>query len=113
MWRLFRLPVLLSASVASVAFAESIRLRILDENGRPAAARIRQRDKDGRLQPLPAATHLETHPRFRDLGVIVRGDGAIEVSDPGLTIEVDRGTEYLPQAIPPGKGATHEIRLKR
>jgi hypothetical protein len=102
--------------MAMPAGAQTIRLRILDENGNPTAARVRLRDRQGTLHPVPAVKPgdlLPAHPRFPDLGVIVKGDCAIEVPDPDLTIEVDRGTEYLPQTFAAVQGPPKDVRLQR
>jgi hypothetical protein len=91
-------------------------LRILDDDGKPAAARIRLRDKVGKLHPVPAAKidgTLLAHPRFPDLGVIVKGEFTVDVPDSNLSIEVDRGSEYLPQIITASQNSTREVRLKR
>src|SRR5687768_8601330 len=105
-----------SAWLMTAAPTQTMQLRILDENGSPVAARIKVRDGQGRLQPVSTTkpdTPLLAHPRFPDLGVIVKGDGAINVPDPGLVVEVDRGTEYLPQVLEIGQGLTREVRFKR
>src|SRR5262249_46375220 len=70
---------------------------------------------EGRLQPVPAATtgaQLLAHPRFPDLGVILKGEGTFSVNQ-DMSIEVDRGTEYLPQVITPAKETTLQVRFKR
>jgi hypothetical protein len=106
---------LLSASLTAAA-AEKIRLQILDEEGLPAAARVRLRDKQGVLHPVQAAgtnAPLLAHPRFPDLGIIVKGEAAIDVPAPDLAIEVDRGTEYLPHIITSAKNSPVQVRFKR
>ena len=63
---------LCSFFLAAVLGAAPLDLRILDEHGKPAAARIRLRDSAGRLQPagkLPPKAVL-AHPRFPDLGFV-------------------------------------------
>lgn len=106
--------LLLVTVLVRVASPQNISLRILDEDGRPTAARIKLRDRGGRLQPVPGATsaQLLAHPRFPDLGVIVKGEGTFSVNQ-DVSIELDRGTEYLPQVITPAKEATIEVRFKR
>jgi hypothetical protein len=92
---------------------ETTKLRLLDENSQPSAARIRLRDKNGRLQPFPSIKSglMVAHPRFPDLGVIVKGQ--IDLSPADLAIEVDKGTEYVPQTVASGDGAVRDVRLKR
>jgi hypothetical protein len=108
--------LVLSGWVITSASPQPIRLQILDEDGNPAAARIRLRDRDGRLQPVPTRKSealLPAHPRFPDLGVIVKGECVIDIPGSDLAIEADRGTEYLPQVIAAGQRSTIEVRFKR
>ena len=114
-FRRVAVALLLSTVLVRLASSQSVSLRILDEDDRPAAARIKLRDRDGQLQAIPTTTtvpRLLAHPRFPDLGVIVKAEGTFDVS-PGVSIEVDRGTEYLPQVITPSKESTLRVRLKR
>jgi hypothetical protein len=105
-----------TAWLMTAVSAQTIQLRILDENGSPAAARIKLRDRQGRLQPVPTTTSdtpTVAHPRFPDLGVIVKGECAVNIPDPRLAIEVDRGAEYLPQVLEVTGSLTREVRFKR
>jgi len=84
-----RVAVALSLSTVLVRIAspQNVSLRILD-----AAARMKLRDREGRLQSIPAATtgqQLLAHPRVPDLGVIVKGEGTFNFSQ-GVPIEVVR-----------------------
>jgi hypothetical protein len=111
------LPALLAAAfLLEAAGAETIRLWIADEHGRPAAARVRLRNAQGQLQPArltKPADPLAAHPRFPELGAIVKGECSISLPGPGLAVEVDRGAEYLPVRLAAAKGPVARVRLKR
>jgi hypothetical protein len=103
-----------AAAFAVISPAETVRLRILDENGSRVAARIRLRDAQERLHPVPQRDGMvPAHPRFPELGVIVQGQVEIDIPEPGRSIEVDRGTEYLPQKWNASERGTHELCLQR
>lgn len=106
--------VLCGCLVAAAVAAAPLNLRILDEHGKPTAARVRLRDAKGVLQPagtLPPKALL-AHPRFPDLGFVVHGECSFEAG-PGLSVEVDRGTEYIPETLPAGAGPHRVVRLRR
>jgi hypothetical protein len=75
------------------------------------AARVRVRDSQGKLLPVKVPGAVVAHPRFPELGVVVAREAAIELPAGG-SIQVDRGTECVPQthtATP----ASRTVTLKR
>ena len=106
----------LAAGLITPAAPATIRLRIVDEDGGPVAARVRLRDREGRTLPVrivdPSAP-VPANPRFPDLGVIVKGDCSLDAPGPDTAIEVDRGTEYLSQSVEAHPGPPREVRLRR
>ena len=90
----------------SVCPAEIMKIEIAG-----GAARVRLRDAHGAWKPVPLAGAVAAHPRFPELGVIVASPFSLDVPA-GCFIEVDRGTEFVPQSVP-CKGGSHRIALKR
>ncbi|MGH9673000.1 MAG: methyltransferase family protein, partial [Bryobacteraceae bacterium] len=61
-------------SMLAAVHAQPVELKIFDENGRPATARVRVRGAGGVWKAVAAeGAPLAAHPRFPDLGVIAEG----------------------------------------
>lgn len=94
--------------------SNEIRLRILDERGRPATASLTIRDAQGRLYPSPGK---RLAPDFDFQPQVYRTDGDLVRLAPGsYTVDVTRGPEYVTRRVPleVGRtGATVELRLER
>ena len=92
-----------------------VRLRILDENGRPATASFIFRDQQGRVYPSQAK---RLAPDFFFQPQIYRSDGETIDLPPGhFTVECKRGPEYLVERraieIAAGRSQTLTFHLKR
>ncbi|MBK5293189.1 MAG: CehA/McbA family metallohydrolase [Acidobacteriia bacterium] len=96
-----------------VASAATVKIEIADEKGVPVAVRIRLRDRQGALHPPKATGSIMAHPRFPELGVVVKGATDIDVPPAAAGIELDRGTEYLPVTLAVEGPSVRRVRLKR
>ncbi len=89
----------------------------MDENGRPAAARLRLRDTAGkwRAVEVDGAKAQAAHPRFPELGVVLPRSLRIALPDGKWTLVVDRGAEYRVEetAVEAGRTPRVEVRLRR
>ncbi|MCX6625340.1 MAG: CehA/McbA family metallohydrolase [Acidobacteria bacterium] len=107
----------LALFTAGLGLARELELRILDEKGHPAAARVRLRDSAGKLLPvrvLRPTPAIVGHPKFPDLGVVVDGLVVIDLPAGNPRILVDRQTEYRTVTLDSAKlGPTATVRLKR
>lgn len=76
--------------------AHEVRLRVLDEDGKPATAGFEFRDRLGRVYPSQAkrlAPDFAFHPQ------VYRGDGdAVRLPEGTYTVEFARGPESVPQS---------------
>lgn len=92
-------------------------IRVVDEHGRPTAARLRLRDPAGTLVPVRTTkpqSAIAAHPKFADLGVTFDGSISIDVPAGDARVLVDRGTEYEPVTMSAARlKATNTIRLRR
>src|SRR5574340_978012 len=90
----------------------SMKLSILDEKGRPAAARVQAFDVSNK--PLPfAGGHLSINPKDRALGIVVDGQAEIVLPVQATRLRVSRGTEYVPFEIRAGLQTQLSVRLRR
>jgi hypothetical protein len=97
----------------------TLALRVLDENGKPAAARVRI--FDGRtalaVKAADGAPLLAVHPNFPELGTIVSGERNLKLPEGRATVVVERGTEYKRVEIPleshAGSRVERTVRLER
>jgi len=109
--------ILLSAFVAAAALGQtpdataSLDLEILDERGGRAAARAQLLDASGKPQAFPETGLTAAHPRFANLGVIVRGHATLPLPSGRWQVAVDRGLEYRRITLPVEAAAG--VRLKR
>lgn len=70
-------------------------LTVLDEHGKLTGARLRLYDGQGKAQPVSAHESLiVAHPRFPELGAIMRGQCRIQLPAGRSVLRIDRGTEY-------------------
>ncbi len=95
-----------------------LRLRLLNENGRPVAARLQLFDGQGQAQPVRSATPLTAiHPRVAALGAVAPGQCEIELPARPVRLRIERGPEYRPVEIdlqaPPRAVLDRTVRLKR
>jgi len=106
------LRLLLALVFATGLFGQPPRphLRLLDEKGRPVAARVQVLDADGKPAAMPGSAALAPiHPRNAALGVVVDREADIELPSGATRVRISRGTEYLPvETSPPGT-----VRLRR
>jgi hypothetical protein len=104
-------------AAATGAFPSTLILRVLDERGQPAAARVLVVDPGGEPQQIEAADApplVAAHPNFPELGVIVRDRRSLKLPPGRLTMRVDRGTEYRRVQIAlDGDGGEQAARLER
>lgn len=94
------------------AIAAVLSLRIVDEHGRTAHARVRI--LDAQQQALPVTGLLPAHPNFPELGVIVPGHARISLPPGSASALIDRGPEYelVDMALENGE-MERRIQLKR
>ncbi len=119
--RLVIFPCLLIAMAAGSGAEDqtaALLLRVVDENGRPATARVRLRDAEGRWQPVRAAQpQVAIHPRFPELGVVVEREARITLPAGRTTLVVERGAEYRAVTLEldpaPGQTLERQARLAR
>jgi hypothetical protein len=92
-------------------------VRVVDERGRPAHARLRLRDASGTWRPIEVqgGSAVAAHPRFPELGVIVPERLRIALADGSWTLVVDRGTEYRIEetAVVGGRTPVVAVKLRR
>jgi hypothetical protein len=98
--------------------ARTVRLKIRDEHGRPAAARVRVFDDAALPQAVKGKSTLTVaHPRFPALGAVAAGQCEIELPAGSSSVRVDRGAEYLPVELKfgpdNGTAAERTVRLRR
>ena len=94
--------------------ARTVELRVLDEHGRPAAARLKARDSAGKLLPLKIPGAIVAHPAFADLGVVFENRLAFDLPLAATQLEIDRGAEYRVAILPVTRLRTREtVRLRR
>ena len=98
----------------------TLALRVLDEHGKPAAARVRIFDAGGaalKVEAAEAGPLAAAHPNFPELGAIVSGEAKIRLPEGRASVQVDRGTEYERVEIPleahAGTRLERTVRLKR
>jgi hypothetical protein len=96
--------------------SKAVKIRVVDEDGKPTTAAFEFRDGAGRVYPAQVkrlAPDFFFHPQ------VYRQDGeTVDVPAGDYTVDVTRGPEYLAQKIAlsvPAKsaGATLDVRLKR
>ena len=97
---------------------DSIRIRVLDEHGRPAVTRIVIRDSSGAARRVdspetPAPTVV--HPRFPELGIVMRDSVRIVRPSGSARLGVERGPEYLSEYVDIGAAgpSQHTVKLRR
>ena len=95
--------------------AVQVKLRVMDDDGKSAAARFIFRDEAGHVFP-PQAKRLA--PDFYFQPQIYRRDGDVVLLPPGrFTMQYDRGPEYRrlrrEVAIPPRRSAEIAVKLER
>src|SRR5262245_24975218 len=84
--------------LAPTLWAATLAVRILDENGSPAAARVYLTGSDGKAWFPPAAIgYRKTRGGFSEEHFVPPASGfEIELSAGPYRIEIERGKEYLP-----------------
>jgi hypothetical protein len=93
--------------------SNTVALKILDEEGKPATARFTIKDKQGRVYPSQAkriAPDFHFHPQ------VYRADGeTLKLPDGAYTVECSRGPEYLSKTtnVTVKGPATLEFKLER
>jgi len=109
-----RKPLLLALLACTAGASQDVRLRIVDEHGRPVAARIQLFDSEGKAQPIRSrSTTTLVHPRFPALGIVASGRCEIELPAGRSRVRVDRGAEYLAVEFEAAPGAERTVRLQR
>lgn len=86
------------------------RIAVLDENGRPTAARLEALDSAGAPLPMPSGL-LPIHPRNAKLGVVIDRQADVELPTGTVRARISRGGEYIPVEIDAARGG--EVRLRR
>ncbi len=97
----------------SVASGATVKIEVTDEKGVPAAARLRLRDRAGALVAVKVVGSVLAHPRFPELGVVFKGSAEVDVPPAAVSMELDRGTEYLPVTLAVEGADVRRVRLKR
>ncbi len=97
--------------IGGVAEAASLDLRVLDEHGKPVAARVKVRDAKGALVVIDSGLTL-VNPRHKALGVVIDGAAKIALPESALTVFVERGMEYRPELFP-AAFTERTVRLRR
>jgi hypothetical protein len=101
--------------VFEAAPAALVRLRVIDDDGRPIMAAFTFTDSLGRIYPSPSR---RLAPDFNFHFQVYRADGETIALQPGAyTVTYTRGPEYLVKqktiTVPEGAAYTEEFRLKR
>ncbi|MGH9657042.1 MAG: hypothetical protein ACRD96_00775 [Bryobacteraceae bacterium] len=91
--------------------AADLTLVVLDEDGKPAAARVRARDAQGRWLNVTAEGGAVIHPRFPELGVAALSGARVHLPEGTAVVRVERGTEYIAEEFAPA--AERTVRLRR
>ena len=103
-----------TAVLFEVTPSRDISLRVRDENGKPAMASFRIKDKVGRIYP---ARSKRLAPDFFFHEQIYRADGeSVRLPAGEFTVTCGRGPEYIPETrtiIINGGAATLDFRLRR
>lgn len=111
------LYILLAALSGASGASPGLRLQILDESGRPVAARVQVFDRNGTAEPVQSASSVTlAHPKVPAMGIVASGQLAIEIPTATSKVRVERGGEYLPVEIDVTASAVpaeRTVRLRR